>query len=83
MADWTLTLPDHVIVTGTASGLGLECAKALLSAGSHVIGVDLGDSPAELADHPGYQHIVGNVAAEATWQEVAKTAAAGAGGSLG
>jgi 2,3-dihydro-2,3-dihydroxybenzoate dehydrogenase len=83
MTDWTLTLPDHVIITGTASGLGLECAKALLSAGSHVFGVDLGGSPAELTDHPRYQHIVGNVAEEATWQEVAKTATAGANGSLG
>lgn len=83
MADWTLTLPDQVIVTGTASGLGLECAKALLSAGSQVIGVDLGDSPAALTEHPRYQHIVGNVAEEATWQEAAKTATAGANGSLG
>ncbi len=83
MTDWTLTLPDHVIVTGTASGLGLECAKALLSAGSHVYGVDLGESPAELTSHPRYKHIVGNVAEEATWQKAADTATAEANGSLG
>jgi len=83
MTDWTLTLPDHVIVTGTASGLGLECAKALLSAGSHVFGVDLGESPAELADRPRYRHIVGNVADEATWKKAAETATAESNGSLG
>lgn len=83
MTNWTLTLPDHVIVTGTSSGLGLECAKALLEAGSHVYGVDLGDKPEELQAFPRYRHIVGSVAEEATWQEAAKTATVESNGSLG
>jgi 2,3-dihydro-2,3-dihydroxybenzoate dehydrogenase len=83
MTDWTLTLPDRVIVTGTASGLGLECAKALLAAGSNVFGVDLGECPAYLKDSSRYQHIVGNVADAATWQEAATKATTGANGSLG
>ena len=40
MTSWTLDLPQRVVVTGTASGLGQECAKSLLRAGVQVLEPD-------------------------------------------
>lgn len=71
MAIWSLTLPDHVIVTGTASGLGQECAAALLAAGVQVTGVDVAPAGATVNQAPGYTHITGSVTHEHLWRSVA------------
>ena len=76
MSTWTIDLPDCVVVTGTASGLGLECAKSLLAAGSRVIGVDLAAPEAGLAEHPLYLHLAGSVTDQALWDRVAESASA-------
>ena len=54
MSAWTIDLPDTVVVTGTASGLGQEVARQLLDCKVNVIGVDLAepDSSAERLLHP-------------------------------
>lgn len=70
MSQWTVELPDIVVVTGTASGLGLECATKLAAAGSDVIGVDLGDPPTELAGNEHYHHVQASTTDQETWDTV-------------
>ena len=45
----------NVIVTGTASGIGLAIAEKFLAAGHTVYGLDRGES---VIQHPGYRHFV-------------------------
>lgn len=66
-ASVTFSLPDTVLVSGAASGLGLELCALLLAAGVDTVGVDLQDAPPELAQSAIYRHVAGDVAAEATW----------------
>ena len=54
MTSWTLDLPNQVVVTGTASGLGQECAKSLLRAGVQVLGVDVAAADPEFTAHAAY-----------------------------
>lgn len=61
-------LPDVVVVTGTASGLGFEIGKLLLERGCYVIGVDLAQS--QLTTESNYEHIAGSIAEKATWGTV-------------
>lgn len=63
----TFSLPDVVLVSGAASGLGLELCTLLLEAGVATVGVDLQGAPPDLAQHASYRHIEGDVAAEGTW----------------
>jgi hypothetical protein len=44
VASIAFSLPETVVVTGTASGLGREIAVLLLECGTQVIGVDLASS---------------------------------------
>jgi NAD(P)-dependent dehydrogenase (short-subunit alcohol dehydrogenase family) len=81
MASFTLTLPDMVVVTGTASGLGQEIGKLLLENGSQVIGVDV--APSELVGRDGYLHITGSIAEPETWEMVGKEIDAQNSGWLG
>ncbi|MEE3850939.1 SDR family oxidoreductase [Gordonia sp. LSe1-13] len=68
MTFWTIDLPDTVVVSGTASGLGNEISTQLLRCGSTVIGVDL-NAPDHEA-HDKYQHVQGSVSEAETWEKV-------------
>ncbi|MEB3371277.1 SDR family NAD(P)-dependent oxidoreductase [Saccharopolyspora mangrovi] len=70
MIDWTISLPDHVVVTGTASGLGSETARLLVSSGVHVYGVDTAEPEAELARSERFTEIRGSVTEPAVWDRV-------------
>ncbi|WP_226862584.1 SDR family NAD(P)-dependent oxidoreductase [Mycolicibacterium baixiangningiae] len=70
MISWTTNLPDTVVVTGTSSGIGLQCAVSLTQQGVHVIGVDAQASPADLAGLANYIHVKGSVTVEDTWDRV-------------
>ncbi|KWX25287.1 hypothetical protein AFM11_03050 [Mycolicibacterium wolinskyi] len=67
-ATWTIGLPDTVVVTGTASGLGHEIARQLLDCGATVVGVDLAAPDDDLGSP--YTHVQGSVSSEQTWQTV-------------
>ncbi len=68
MPTWTVDLPETVVVSGTASGLGYEISTQLLDCGVRVIGVDLHAPDTETRD--GYQHVQGSVSEAATWEKV-------------
>lgn len=64
-------LPEFVVVTGAAAGLGQELSRLLIENGSHVLGVDIhaqGDSG--LLDSPLYSHVLGGVDDDAAWDVV-------------
>jgi 2,3-dihydro-2,3-dihydroxybenzoate dehydrogenase len=69
MIDWSIPLPDQVVVTGTASGLGQETARLLLDAGVRVYGVDVAEA-SELTEVDGFTGIRGDVTDAGTWREV-------------
>lgn len=69
-------LPERVVVTGTASGLGKSIAAALLECGCDVIGLDLAPQPPELRNNR-YRHLQGDVSTEALWAQVAELARTG------
>jgi 2,3-dihydro-2,3-dihydroxybenzoate dehydrogenase len=84
MAELTLQIPDVVAVSGTASGLGLDCGRTLLASGSRVLGIDVAEPPQEFADEKAYTHIQGSVTDPSTWsQVVAKLPEDGEPASLG
>jgi 2,3-dihydro-2,3-dihydroxybenzoate dehydrogenase len=70
MIDWSIPLPDQVVVTGSASGLGQETARLLLDAGVRVYGVDVAEAPADLTKADTFTEVRGDVTAAATWQGV-------------
>ena len=70
MIRWTVDLPEQVVVTGTASGLGQECARLLTDTGVRVYGVDLADPAPALGGVAGFTAIRGDVTDPATWNAV-------------
>ena len=72
MVDWSIRLPEHVVVTGSANGLGDECARLLTNAQCRVYGVDVATPPDGLALCGHYVHVVGSVTDPSTWDEVEK-----------
>lgn len=64
----TTRIPDLVIVTGTASGLGRNIVRLLAASGAQVIGVDLVPVPEEFG--ASYTHIQGDVSRSELWQQV-------------
>ena len=70
MIDWTIGLPEQVVVTGTASGLGHECARLLTDAGVRVIGVDVAEPGEELAKADTFTAIRGSITEAQTWENV-------------
>lgn len=63
-------LPELVVVSGTASGLGTNIARLLVASGVRTIGVDLAAAPSELSGGL-YTHVQGDVSLEATWEGIA------------
>ena len=82
-ASLALALPDIVVVTGAASGLGHDFCRLLLDCGVRVIGVDLSEAQPDLAEREGYVHVAGDVAGPETWSQVGAAIDAGPHGSLG
>ena len=82
-ASLSLALPETVVVTGAASGLGHEFCRLLLDCGVRVIGVDLAQAQPDLAERDGYVHVAGDVAGAETWSKVGDAIDAGKAGSLG
>ncbi|MET4491236.1 SDR family oxidoreductase [Bradyrhizobium sp. LA7.1] len=67
-ANRLLTSGGVVIVSGAASGIGLETARLFLAKGATVIGIDLNWSDPV----PDFLTMTGDVAEPATWQNVAR-----------
>jgi hypothetical protein len=57
MIDWTISLPDQVAVTGTASGLGEALARMLLESGVRVVDVDVDEPAADLTGAASFTEI--------------------------
>jgi NAD(P)-dependent dehydrogenase (short-subunit alcohol dehydrogenase family) len=64
------TIPDLVVVTGTANGLGASLAAKLVRSSVAVIGVDLAEAAENLRGDAAYTHVRGGVDEDATWQRV-------------
>jgi NAD(P)-dependent dehydrogenase (short-subunit alcohol dehydrogenase family) len=64
-----LHLPELVLVSGSASGLGAEICRLLVSGGVHTVGVDLGKATEDLGKSASYTHVQGDVSQEAVWSE--------------
>jgi NAD(P)-dependent dehydrogenase (short-subunit alcohol dehydrogenase family) len=62
-------LPEMVIVTGAASGLGTGICRHLLEAGVQTVGVDLGVQPDGLGGSS-YTHLRGDVTSDSLWNDV-------------
>ena len=75
------TLPNMVVVTGTASGLGTAIVQLLAEAGVVTVGVDIGAAP--VVAKGDYTHIKGDVTADAIWSELAAHIETQAPASLG
>jgi NAD(P)-dependent dehydrogenase (short-subunit alcohol dehydrogenase family) len=73
MIDWTIELPEQVVVTGTASGLGHECARLLTGAGVLVIGVDVAEPAEELAKADTFTAVRGSITETQTWENVVES----------
>ncbi|TIM42091.1 MAG: SDR family NAD(P)-dependent oxidoreductase [Mesorhizobium sp.] len=81
MGSFELRLPDIVVVTGTASGLGLEVARQLLQSNCQVVGVDM--APSALESDTRYQQVTGSIADTGTWNRVVDLLDAQASATLG
>jgi len=57
----------NAVITGVAGGIGSATARAFISHGWHVIGVDVKEPDEELGIH---EFIIGNVATSELWQRV-------------
>jgi len=68
-ATFSSALPELVVVSGTASGLGTSIARLLVANGVRTIGIDLAAAPAALT-HDLYSHRQGDVTDEAMWSDV-------------
>ena len=66
-------LPEAVVVSGAASGLGNDLCQLLVANGVATFGVDVADATVELSDVQGYRHIRGDVSEEQTWNQVVTT----------
>jgi 2,3-dihydro-2,3-dihydroxybenzoate dehydrogenase len=76
--DWTITLPEQVVVTGTASGLGEETARLLLDNGVRVYGVDVAEAGGDLTKADAFTEIRGSVTEHDTWRQVVTAVSADA-----
>ncbi|MGV8872828.1 MAG: SDR family NAD(P)-dependent oxidoreductase [Rhodococcus sp. (in: high G+C Gram-positive bacteria)] len=65
-----LDLPELVVVTGSAAGLGESLVELLLDDGVAVVGVDLSQAGSVVASRSGYRHVQGGVDKQPTWDAV-------------
>lgn len=79
----TVELPEMVVVTGAAAGLGLELSRLLLESGVITIGSDRTEAPDDVVAHRGYTHVTGDVSDEATWLKIIAKISEQSGGKLG
>lgn len=68
--EFVAALPDTVVVTGTASGLGTILAEQLLGDGCAVIGIDIDSAPPALSGADRYVHVVASVTDEEAWRDI-------------
>jgi len=66
-----IDLPETVVVTGAASGLGLVVSELLVSCGCYVFGVDIAEAKSSLAIEANYEHLSRDVANPETGAELA------------
>src|SRR5260370_22397867 len=66
----SFALPEAVAVSGAWSGLGKGLCRLLAERGVFTIGVDLNPAPQETSGLAKYQHVIGDVGHEATWEVV-------------
>lgn len=62
-----------MIITGSASGIGLATASQALSQGARILGVDVSSAPASLSEHPNYKFLQGDLTHESTPKQVVET----------
>lgn len=62
-----------MIITGSASGIGLATATAALSQGARILGVDVSSAPVSLNEHPNYKFMQGDLTHETTPRQVVET----------
>lgn len=63
-------LPEAVIITGTASGLGEAITKLLNESNVHIIGVDISQPNDVLNALNNYTHVQGDITKNETWENV-------------
>jgi len=71
-----------LIITGSASGIGLATATAALNEGAKVLGVDVSSAPEALSGNPNYKFLQGNLTDEATPKHVVETCVREFGGRI-
>ncbi|MBV8100685.1 MAG: SDR family oxidoreductase [Verrucomicrobia bacterium] len=69
---FTLTIPDVVVVSGAASGLGLELCQLLAGSGVTTIGIDRDQGSPQLEGSKHYRHVQGDVSKQEVWLEAVK-----------
>lgn len=62
-----------LIITGSASGIGLATAAAALNEGAKVLGVDISSVPESLRENPNYKFLRGDLTDVSTPQHVVET----------
>ncbi|KAJ5474310.1 hypothetical protein N7475_003876 [Penicillium sp. IBT 31633x] len=62
-----------LIITGSASGIGLTTATQALNQGAKVLGVDVSSVPPSIAEHPNYKFLQGDLTDERTPKKVVET----------
>ncbi|KAI9671632.1 MAG: hypothetical protein M1831_003160 [Alyxoria varia] len=60
------------IITGTASGIGLQTSKDLLEFGASVLGVDINEPPVELTASSNYRFFKCNIASDTAAKDIVK-----------
>jgi NAD(P)-dependent dehydrogenase (short-subunit alcohol dehydrogenase family) len=69
--EFSIPLPEMVVVTGAASGLGEQLCLLLVECGVKTFGIDVAAASSELSGRAGYVHIVGDVSDEPFWDKTA------------
>jgi len=80
---FNLSLPDVVVVSGAASGLGLELCQLLVENGAATVGVDRDQVSSQLKDNEHYTHVQGDVSRQAVWSEAVRAVLSREPGSIG
>ncbi|GFF78861.1 NAD(P)-binding protein [Aspergillus udagawae] len=71
-----------MIITGSASGIGLATATIALDEGARVLGVDISSPPRSLIDHSNFRFVEGNLSLEPTPKRVVEACVKAFGGRI-